>query len=553
MASVEAFKRVSKVITVLYKHGLGKTIIKLDLAGHLGFVERMTAGVQPLPADMPKRLREAMEELGGAYVKLGQLLSIRPDLIPQEYCDEFSKLLDEVPPEPYETVVQTIEKEFGHKTTELYSHIDHEPLGSASVAQVHKARLKNGKAVVVKVQKSHVAEQFAADLEILRYFAKKLQIKLQNNVNPILIVDEFERYSQKELNFLSEAEYIEAVRNELANFKRVKIPKVYWSHTSKKVLTMDYLEGRKLSDLNHVKVDREQVAKTIIDCLIAQVFDHGTFHADMHPGNILVMPKGVLGLLDFGIVGSVDQRTRKLGIDLYLSILDKNTQKISEVMLNYGKPTAKTDVDKFVNDVTRLVNIWYESDPHKRRVTHLMHQMFILCAQNHIVLPRETILLGKALVTAEATAHYVDPQFNFVAYSEPKIAQMLKKEKTPKKIIQHFTKRSKELAEAISKIPASALETLKSIKEGELSINIKDTDFRHLGSDINLSSNRLSYSLIAAACILAGSWLINIGPRIGPYSALSVFSFIVASLFVIILFWSVIREGTPKYDPHPTK
>ncbi|HLF54974.1 MAG TPA: AarF/UbiB family protein [Candidatus Nanoarchaeia archaeon] len=543
-----SIKRASQVLEVLHRHKLGKALVQLGLAGHLPFLKRFSTG--PLPQDLPKQLREAMEELGGAYIKLGQMLSIRPDLVPQEYCDEFSKLLDEVPPEPYSDIIQTIEAEFGKKAKDLYAHIEHSPLGSASVAQVHKARLKDGKSVVIKVQRTNVAEQFSADINILRYLAQKLQTRLKNNVNPILIIEEFERYTKQELDFIHEAEHIDKLRTGLASFKKIKIPQVYWSYTTKKVLTMEYLEGRKLSELKHIKTNREQIAKTLLDCELDQVFQLGTFHADLHPGNILLMQHNTLGLLDFGIAGSVDQRTRKLGIQLYLAILDKDIKKIVDTLLSYGVPSSKTEVDAFYNDATRLVNLWYEENPKIRRVTHLMHQLFILCARHHITLPRNTILLGKALVTVEATARYINPDFEFAKYSEPKIAQILRKERTPRKIIEKFSIRSKEFAKAISNIPQKTLEAIEDIKHGQLSVNLKDTQFRHLGIDINRSSNRLSYSMVSAALIIASSLMIETGPKVGTYSAISLLCLTVAAIFVIALFKSIAREGKPKYDLH---
>ncbi len=543
-----SIKRISQVIEVLHKHKLGKALAQLGLAGHLPILKRFVTG--PLPQDLPKNLREAMEELGGAYIKLGQMLSIRPDLVPQEYCDEFTKLLDEVPPESYSDIIQTIEEEFGKKAKDLYAHIEHSPLGSASVAQVHKARLKDGKSVVIKVQRPNVAEQFSADINILRYLAQKLQKRLKDNVNPILIVEEFERYTKQELDFLHEAEYIDKIRTELASFKKIKIPQVYWSHTTKKVLTMEYLEGRKFSELKQIKVNRAQITKTLLDCLLDQVFESGIFHADLHPGNILLMPNNTLGLLDFGIVGRIDQKTRKLGVQLYLAILDKDSKKIIETLLSYGIPSSKTDIDSFYTDATRLVNTWYEEDPKAKRVTRLMHQLFILCARHHITLPRNTILLGKALVTAEATARYINPDFDFAKYSEPKIAQILRKEKMPRKIIEKFSIRSKEFAKAISNIPQKTLEAIEDIKHGQLSVNLKDTQFRHLGVDINRSSNRLSYSMVSAALIIASSLMIDIGPKVGTYSVISLLCLTVASIFVIALFLSIARESKPKYDLH---
>ncbi len=536
-------QRITTVIRVLNKHGLGSILSKYGFSYYLPFFGRGNG----LPADLPQRLRQSMEELGGAYIKLGQLLSIRPDLIPQEYCDEFAKLLDEVPPEPLSTVISTIEQEFKRPIKDLFTHIDSKPLGSASVAQVHKARMKNGAAAAVKVQRPDIRKNFIADIDIIRYIAQKIQKHLQNNVNVIQIVDEFERYTKKELDFTVEAGHIDEIRKETKS-REIVIPKVFWTHTAEKVLTMEYLDGIKLSELK--KTDKPRTAKMLVDAFVEEIFQGGTFHADLHPGNVLLMKNNKLGLLDFGIVGHLDQRTKKLGLDLYLAVLERNPQHIAQVLLKYGIPTAETKTDEFMKEVSQLVSKWWESNPEQRRVSHLMHQLFVLCAKHKIIMPVDTILLGKGMMTVEATAHHIDQHFNFVKYSEPKIAEMLKKQKSPRKLIEEFIQRSKTFAEAISELPSRALEAVDKIKETGISVNLRDVQFRHLGKDINLSSNRLSYAMISAALILAASLMVDIGPKIASYSVISLVSLIVATLFVILLFISITREGTPRYDNH---
>jgi len=537
-------ERITTVIRVLAKHGLGGILSKYGFAFYLPIFQR---GKAELPADLPQRLRLSMEELGGAYIKLGQLLSLRPDLIPQEYCDEFSKLLDEVPSEPLSAVEQTIQEEFKRPVSAFFTHIDAKPLGSASVAQVHKARLKNGTAVAVKVQRPGIAKKFSADIDIIRYIAQKLQKHIQNNVNIIQIINEFERYTKKELDFTVEAGHIDEIRKE-TKARSIVVPKVYWAVTAEKVLTMEYLDGTKISELK--KVDKPHTAKMLIDAFAEEIFEGGTFHADLHPGNVLLLKNGKLGLLDFGIVGHLDSRTKKLGLDLYLAVLKRDPFHIADVLLKYGTPSSRTKVDMFVQDVNSTVENWWETNPEKRRVSHLMHQLFVLCAKHHIIMPVDTILLGKGMITVEATARQIDPHFNFVTYSEPRIAELLRKQKSPRKILDEFTQRSRVFAEALSELPSRTLEAVDRIKETGLTISLKDVQFRHLGKDINLSSNRLSYALISAALIIAASSMMETGPKIASYSIISLVSLGLATLFVIILFLSIIREGNPRYDNH---
>jgi len=541
---IENIQRITHVIRVLAKHGLSGILSKYGFAWHLPLFKR---GETELPVDLPAKLRKSMEELGGAYVKLGQLLSIRPDLVPQEYCEEFAKLQDDVPPEPLHTVETVISQEFKKPVKDLFSHIDPRPLGSASVAQVHKARMKGGKAVAVKVQRPDIAKTFKADIDIIRYIAQKIQKHYKNNINIAVIVDEFERYTKKELNFTVEASHIDEIRKATKS-RNIIVPHVFWSHTTERVLTMEYLEGTKLSEVK--KTDKPHIARALVDAFVHQIFENGTFHADIHPGNVLLLKNGKIGLLDFGIVGHVDDKTRKMGLDLYLAVLERDPRNIAEVLLKYGTLSSKTQVSAFEQHVSQLLEDWWDTNPEKRRISNFMHQLFVLCARYHIRLPTDTILLGKAMITAESTAKQLDPEFNFVAYSQPKITQLLKQQRTPKKIISRFVNRSRAFAEAIAELPGKTMEAVDSLKRTGFNINLKDAQFRHLGQDINLSSNRLSYSMISAALILAGALMMQIGPKIGTYSVISLLALAIAAVFAIMLFISVAQEHTSRHDPH---
>lgn len=538
----EEIRRIGNVIQVLSKNGLGGILAKYGFSWYMPIFKR---GTTELPPDLPQKLRKSMEELGGAYVKLGQLLSIRPDLIPQEYCDEFAKLQDEVPAESIETIQQVIIQEFHKPIKDYFTTIDPRPLGSASIAQVHKARLKNGKAVAIKVQRPEIAKKFYADIQIIRHIAQKIQNKIGLNI-PV-IINEFERYTKKELNFTIEATHIDEIRDSLKS-RNITIPQVYWATTTEKILTMEYLDGVKLTEATPSQ--KTHIIKTVLDEFLQQIFQNGTFHADLHPGNILQLKNGKIGLLDYGIVGNIDKKTRQLGLKLYLAIIERDTREITQILLQYGTPSSKTNIQNFQQAINEQVSNWWENTPEKRRVTRLMHDLFILCTKYGILLPTDTILLGKGLVTIEATAKQLDSKFNFVEYSEKKIIELMKQEKTPRKTIEQYLKRSKTFAEAIVKLPSRAIETLDALKQGRVDLHLDDSKFRHLGKDINLSSNRLSYAMISAALILSSSMLVNTGPKIGTYSAISIISLATATLFVLFLFLSITKEGNPKYDNH---
>jgi len=538
----EMTARLTHVIRVLAKHHLGGALVTFGFAHYLPFLSR-TKG--QLPPDLPKHLREAFEELGGAYIKLGQLLSMRPDLVPPEFCEEFSKLLDDVAPESIETILETIQKEFGKPANVLFSHIDPRPIGSASVAQVHKARTKTGHAVAIKVQRPNIASQFREDIEVMRFIAQKLS-RSTPELNTTLIIDEFERYTKKELDFTTEAHNVDTIR-EGNTLRNITIPRVYWEFTTEKVLTLEYLDGKKLTQIDD---NQPKLARELLDTFVQQVFEIGTFHADLHPGNILMMNHIHLGLLDFGIVGHLDKKTRDFGLALYTGIAANDEKTVSEVLLSFGMTSQKTNERMFSIDVNKTLENWHESSPVKKRITHLFHELFNISSKHGITMPRDIVLLAKGMVTVEATARKLDPKIDFMTHTEPKIIALLKKQKAPKKLITSFSKQAKDIAKALASLPSDAQRALKTVEKGNVVLKLDDTKFRHIGKDINTSSNRLSYSLVAAALIVASALFLNTGPKFADVSIISLLGLAFAGFFVGALIRSILKEGKPKYDNH---
>ena len=268
---LQDIRRASRVIKVLWKHGFGRIIYDYGLQPHLSILQKVGPTPKELPHDLPVRLRSVLEELGGAYIKLGQLLSVRPDLIPQEYCDEFKKLQDSVDPVPFNQIQIFIEKNLRKNLSEIYSFVNKTPIGSASIAQVYRARLKNKKDVVIKVQRPFAREKFEEDIDIMHYIAKKLDAKFKDTVPPTEIVNEFERYTQNELDFMHEARSIDRFYHAFENDAQVVIPHVFWQYSSKNVLTMEYFDGKKLSEID-AKFDKKKIAQTIVDVIIKQIY-----------------------------------------------------------------------------------------------------------------------------------------------------------------------------------------------------------------------------------------------------------------------------------------
>ncbi len=496
---LQDIKRASKVINACAKHGMDYFVHEYGFGWHLPLLKRMHFGKKTMPTSIPQRIRAVMEELGSGYIKLGQLLSMRPDLIPIEYCEEFKRLRDDTTPLPFSTIKEIIETELKQPIERLFKNVEKKTLGSASVAQVHKATLHNGKHVVIKIQRPKVKQEFEEDIDILYYLAHKIEQRLRNNTfNPLAIVKEFERYTKNEMNFVIEASNIEKFHNNFKNSKTVIIPKVHWLYTKEKMIVMDYLDGTKLSELKKItEKNKKIIAERIMDATIKQLFEHRIFHADLHPGNILIMQNNTIGMIDFGIVGTLSKEQLNQTITVYLNILNNDAESIAQTLLSMGQ-TQQTNTEAFRSDITGMLQ-WYEISPDKSRIAKLQYNLFQICNKHKINIPQEYILFGKAAMTSEGTCIEINPQFNFAQHAQPAILNILKKQQTPTELIKKALYTTADMTKNIAELPKTTVNLINKLQKEPIQIGINQTDIRHLEIDVNTSSNRLAYALLIAS------------------------------------------------------
>ncbi len=538
---IKDIHRFNHIVLILAQQGFGHLFDKIKLRKlfkRKGAIE-------------PERLRKTLEKLGPTFVKLGQILSLRPDLVRKEYVKELGKLQDEVPPFSYKEVEEIIKKELHKPINKLFSSFSKKPIASASISQVHKARLRNGMTVAVKVQRPDSKEIMDTDIEIMFYIAKLLEKHSEKirRYKPVKIVQEFKKWTDKELDFRIEAKNAKRFYKNFKGNNKVKIPKVFDRYSSKRVLTLEFIDGIELHNIGKVKgkrgYDIKEIIKNGFDLILTQVFIDGFFHADPHPGNILVLKGNKIGLVDFGIVGYFDENLKRKSIELFYGLVEEDMDAIVDTFLDMGLiKEGETNIESFKNDVRKVIEPLQKSSLKDVKISYVLEEVLDIALRHRVKMPVDFVLFGKALVEIEGVALEYDPDFKFVESSKPFIEKLIKKEIKPVNMAKDLMKNLLKYGKLFRELPDKLDAALTRIQKGSVKVDIEDTDIKRLGSDIDKSSNRLTYGIIIAAFLVTGALLASVGkPVLGGFSLVSLICFGMALIFAIFLFVSIKKEG----------
>jgi len=452
------------------------------------------------------RLRQALEELGPTYVKLGQLLSTRPDLLPSIYISELEKLQDNVAPIPYEVVLDVLESE-GLDPELSYTWINPEPIAAASIAQVHEAFLPGGQRAVIKVQRPGVDKIIETDLSILLELAGVFEKRSSwGNLYRISeVVIELGESLKNELDFRQEARNADIFYHNFEKDDRVAIPKIYWAHSTKKVLTMEYIEGIKISDfigLHQANYNMEKIASNLVDALFQQVYEFGFFHADPHPGNIAIAADETIVFYDFGQVGVIDHLTREKGMNLIIAMMQYNVNGVTRALSDIAIANQHVHQAELRRDVARLQQKYYGVPLAQIDLARALSELVDLSLQYKMRLPVELSLMVKMLLTVENIASQLDPTLSIVKIAEPYGKKLVMRKYAPSRIRQEVQEILQDYTQLGREFPGEIISILKMVEEGELKVNMEHSNIKHLTSKVDIMSNRLSLAIILASIIV---------------------------------------------------
>ncbi len=552
--NIRSIRRYRHILGILIKYGFGHIVEQLNIDYYLELGRRIvtlgTATKEIERLSQAQRLRLAMEELGPTFVKLGQVLSTRPDLIPQAYTDEFSLLQDKVPSEKASVIREQVQNELGYPAEELFAEFSTEPIAAASIAQVHRAKLKSGEDVVVKIQRPAIANTIETDIDILMGLAYLVENHLPAEliIDPIAIVREFRRIIYRELDFTREAHTIDRFTANFEGDNTFFVPQVYWDYTGPTVLTMSYVDGIKVSEFQKLRdenYDLTEIARNGADSFLKQVLDFGLFHGDPHPGNIFILPDNVICMLDYGMVGHLDDSLKYHLLDLILGVVERDTDRIVSQLLYSGDISDETDRKQLKRDLAEFIDDYHEVPLQNLNTGKLMTQFIEILQQHRIKFPPDLILLGKALVSMEGVGRQLDPGFNMVDHLRPFLEKLIKDRLSPGNVSREALRMGQSYVQLMRTLPTDIKEFITRINRNKFKIDLEHRGLEKLITDLDRSSNRLSFSLLIGAIIVGSSLVMQTdkGPQFFGFPVLGLLGYTIAGFLGLGLAIAILRSG----------
>ena len=549
--------RYKQIISVLIKHGFHDFVEHSKLLKHLhpkdqqGIPKpKQTESTQNTTNHWP-RVRLVLEELGPTFIKLGQFLSNRPDLIPDALCEELQKLLDHVPPFDNQEALELLEDELQISVKKEFKEFETSPFSSASIAQVHRAVLKNGHKVAIKIQRPKIKKIILSDLEVMHHIAEliKKHVPAAEVLDPISIVKEFKDGILSEIDFENEANNIRKFKMLFKDDKKLIIPDVISEYVTEHILVMDFIEGINLSDIppdNPQKhLNMPKLVSNLTDLVLKQIFEAGFFHADPHAGNIIICPNNKICLVDFGLMGILPPKHKNLLCEMIFGLVNNNSEQIMRAVVKISLNREIEDKTTLENEIYKIVDAYIHLPLEDINISHFLRDLISTIVRNKIILPPNIYILLKSLISLEGSARKYEPSFNMLAHIEPYVRKLIFDNSSPKKFLKDLYSSSFDYVKLLRDLPLELRDLIDLVKSKTLKMQ-----FEHKGLDplLNKSDqivNRLSFSIITASMLIGSSLLIHAkaGPNMAGLSIIGSVGFLVSFLMGSLLLITIIRHG----------
>jgi ubiquinone biosynthesis protein len=545
--------RLVKIVSVIGKYGFSELLSRMRKG--LGIIpEKIFSSRQEknlLTYTPQQKMRLALEELGPAFTKLGQILSLRPDIIPPSYAQELEKLQDRTPPVQFKKIMEVIQDEFTEDVHEVFSLVEETPVASASIAQVHRAVLKkSGEVVAIKVLKPGTRALVEKDLSVVTHLTRIAvnYIPELRAYNPLRTVSEFSEILLGELNFHKEANTIERFSRFFSKKDYIHIPKIYKKYSTNRVLVMEFIDGIKISDieaLDDAGIDRKTVCQNAAEIVLREIFEFGFFHADPHPGNIFILRDNTVAPVDFGITGYIDDEGVQVIGNILLGLIDRDVDKIIRYLKRYNFISDDTDERRLKIDLIDLMDSTWNVALSQIDVSRSIREMFNLTRRYRIWFPGEYFLIFKTLLEVDGVTRRLHPDFNIAESIKPYMRRWFMDQYSPKKYIKDLAVLLDDLNYFLRYLPTEIGSIIKRIRYGKWKLPLVHENLEKAVSDIDRTGNRLSFSIIIASLLLSSAIIVQakVGPFIRGYPVLGLAGFFIAAVMGIWLLIAIIRSG----------
>ena len=555
LGTVRDLGRLQDIASVLIRWGFGDVVKRMGMAGVLEKAGRLLhwQAVEEgrLRMDVPTRLRCTLQDLGPTFVKLGQVLATRVDLLPPAWIDELGKLQNAVPALPWDAVLPQLREDLGAEPEAVFARVEHEPLAAASLAQAHRAWLADGSAVVLKIRRPGIRDTVEADLRLLKHLAVIVEKNLPElrRYHPQRIVQQFSASLRRELDFAAECRNAERIAHNFAGRDDIVIPRVYWQWTCERLNVQECLEGvpgRDLAAVDAMGLDRVQLARTGAGLVLKMVLEDGFFHADPHPGNIFYMPDGAIGVIDFGMVGRVTEQRRFQIVRLLHGLVVHDSAAVAEVLADWTEENNDIDEVRLQESADVFVD-QYRGVPLKDlRMGAMLGDVTAMLREHGLSLPADLALMIKAFLTLEGMGRQLDPDFDMASEARPYLERAMLERFAPDVLVRRGRRTLSGLVDLLRDMPRDVHRLLQSARRGKLQMHIEVDTLRAFGDQVDRAANRLTMGIITASLVIGSSIVMNsVGGGVSNrwLMALGVLGFVGAALCGVWILFSIWRSG----------
>ncbi len=542
--------RSREIVAVLLNHGFGDLVDRAGVRDTWYRWRRRFARKGHPPAPLPhvttvERIRRTLEDLGPTFIKFGQVMSTRPDLVPQPMIAELERLQEGVPPFPSDTAVAELERELDRPIDQLFASFDRVPLAAGSLGQVHRAVHFDGTPLAVKIRRPDAVRDVERDVSLMLEIASLAERHIPETrvFDPLGLVNHFQRTIRRELNFAREGRSMDEFRRLFKGDPALRVPAVFWELTTESVLTMEFIDGLRIDQLEQcagMPCSTADLAAHGARIFMKQAFEFGIFHGDPHPGNIRVGADGTLCLLDYGMIGMLETETREKLVDLFVAVAKQDVDSAVDLVLDIGEAVQEVDQPLLHVDMRDFVANYYGMELERLHVGRMLSDFVTIMSTHSIRCPGSLMLLIRALVTLEGIGRKLDPNFNLAGHLQPFVEALVKDRYEPRRIVDRLAHDARALAKIAGTVPKHLANSLRKISEDDIHIQLQHQNLDHFISEMERASNRLVVGIVVAALIVASALIISRGVNI---VWLTIPIYILSSLLAIWLVYGIFRSG----------